>query len=127
MTLILYKPTPNHTKLIAMYKAFACWVSTSKLANVRSILNKLVIGVRMAELVVFMEKIFKFAPDMYIIKAFIATCEPGFMAIAMAFCFRLATSIAVFWDGAPDGFILLRAAFWSCDWPTIAGHLDRAM
>lgn len=90
-------------------------------------LKMLVIGVKMAELVVLIEKIFKLVPDMYIINAFIATCDPGFMAIAIAFCFRLATSAPVFWAGAPEGFKLLRAAFWSCDWPTIAGHLDRAM
>ena len=115
IALILYNPTPNHTKLIAIYIAFAICVSTSKFAKVRSMLNKLVIGVRMAELVVFIEKIFKLEPVMYIIKAFMATCEPGFMAMAMAFCFRFATSAAVFWEGAPEGFTLLRAAFWSCD------------
>ena len=67
-------------------------------------------GVKIAELVVFIEKIFRLAPDMYIIKAFIATCDPGFMAIAIAFCLRLATSAAVFLDGAA-GFTLLCAAF----------------
>ena len=127
IALILYNPTPNHTKLIPTYKAFAICVSTSRLANVRSMLNKLVMGVKMAELTVFMEKIFKLDPDMYIINAFMATCDPGFMAMAMAFCFRFATSAAVFWEGAPEGFTLLRAAFWSCDWPTIAGHFERAM
>ena len=127
IALILYNPTPNHTKLIAMYTAFAVCVSTSKPAKIRSIPNKLVIGVKMAELTVFIEKIFKLDPDMYIINAFMATCEPGFMAMAIAFCFRFATSAAEFCDGAPEGFTLLRAAFWSCDWPTIAGHFERAM
>jgi len=127
MALILYNPTANHTRLIAMYTAFAVWVSTSSLAKVRSMLNKLVIGVKIAELTVLMEKIFKFEPDMYIITAFIATCDPGFMAIAIAFCFLLATTAAVFCVGALEGFALLRAAFWSRDWPTIAGHLDIVM
>jgi len=127
IALILYNPTPNHTKFIAMYIAFAVWVSTSKLANVRSMLKMLVIGVKMAELTVFIEKIFKLEPDMYIIKAFMAICEPGFMAMAIAFCFRFATSAAVFCDGAPEGFRLFLAAFWSCDWPTVAGHFDRVM
>lgn len=115
IALILYNPTPNHTKLIAMYIAFAVCVSTSKFAKVRSMLKMLVIGVKIAELVVLMEKMFKLDPDMYIMKAFMAICEPGFMAMAMAFCFRFATSAALFWAGAPEGFTLLRAAFWSCD------------
>lgn len=84
-------------------------------------------GVKMAVLMVLIEKMFKFEPDMYIITAFMATCEPGFMARAMAFCFRFATSAALLWDGAPEGFTLLSAAFSSCDWPTTAGHFERAM
>jgi len=96
IALILYNPTPNQTKLIAMYIAFGICVSTSKPANVRSMLKMLVIGVKIAELVVLIEKMFKLDPDMYIIKAFMATCDPGFIAMAMAFCFRFATSAAVF-------------------------------
>lgn len=125
--LILYNPTANHTKLIAIYIAFGNCVSTSKFANALSMLKMLVMGVKIAELMALIENMFRFEPDMYIIKAFMATCEPGFTAIAMAFCFRFATSAELFWDGAPEGFTLFSAAFSSCEWPTVAGHFERAM
>lgn len=127
IALILYNPTPNHTKLIATYIAFAICVSTSKWANVRSIENKLVIGVKIAELVVFILKMFKLLPDMYIINAFIATWLPGFVAICIAFCFLFATRAILFLDGAAVGFTLLCSAFCNCDWPIGSAHFERIM
>jgi hypothetical protein len=56
----------------------------------------LVRGVKIAVLVVVMENMFRLDPDMYIIKAFIAICCPGFIASAMAFCLRFSTRAAVF-------------------------------
>jgi len=94
--LILYSPIPNQIKLIAIKASFAVCVSTSKLENARSMPNIFVMGVEMAELKVLIEKIFREDPDMYIIKAFMATCDPGFVAMDMAFCFRLAKIAAVF-------------------------------
>jgi hypothetical protein len=39
---------------------------------------------------------FNVEPDMYIMNAFIAICDPGFIAIAIAFCLRFATRAALF-------------------------------
>jgi len=94
--LSLYNPIASHTKLIPTYTAFAICVSTSRFPKVRSTVKILVSGVKMAVLTVVIENILSEEPDMYIMKAFIAICCPGFIAIAIAFCFRFATRTAVF-------------------------------
>ena len=96
MELILYSPIANHTKFIPTKTIFAICVSTSKFPKVFSTAKMLVMGVRIAVLVVVMENMFNVEPDMYIIKAFMAICCPGFMASAMAFCLRFSTRAAVF-------------------------------
>ena len=107
--LILYKPIANQTKLIPTKISFGTCVSHSKFPKMVSNLKMLVKGVKMAELVVEMEKMFRFFPDMYIIKAFIATCDPGFVAIAMALAFLFASRAAEFWGVTELGVALLRS------------------
>jgi hypothetical protein len=108
--LILYVPITNHAKLIAMNINLGVVVSTSKLPNILFILKMLVSGVKIAILVVEMEKIFRFFPDIYNIKAFIMTCWPGLVARAIALALRFATSAALFWPEVVVGVIVLRSA-----------------
>ena len=75
-----------------------------------SSLKILVKGPRIAVLVVEIENIFRFLPDMYIMKAFIATWEPGFIAMDMALALRFATSASIFRDDVTLGVALFRSA-----------------
>lgn len=114
---ILYRPTANHARLSPTYTSFAIDVSTSKFANVLSKLKILANGPNMADEVVEMLKMFRLFPLMYIMNVLIATCWPGFIAIAIAFCFLLATNKSEFRDdeAEADGFKLRCSAFCTCD------------
>jgi hypothetical protein len=80
----------------------------------------------MAMLVVEMEKMLSVLPDMYNIKAFIANCCPGFVAMAMALALRFATKAVEFWEGAPvEGTFRLCSAATKLAYPTEAGIFDR--
>ena len=74
MELILYNPIASHTRLMATKISLGTCVSVSRLPKVDSILKMLVIGVKIAMLVVEMEKRFSDLPDMYIMNAFMRIC-----------------------------------------------------
>ena len=82
--LILYIPIASHTRLRTIYTIFAVCVSASNFPKVFSTETMDVRGVRIAELVVEIVKMFRLLPAIYIIKAVINICCPGLVAIDMA-------------------------------------------
>jgi hypothetical protein len=108
---ILYIPKHNQAKLSATKINLGIVVSHSNFPKVDSNLTILVRGVKMAMLVVEMEKMLSVLPDMNNIKAFIANCCPGFIAMAMALDLRFATKAAEFCEETPvEGTFRLRSA-----------------
>lgn len=82
---ILYNPSANQTKLKNMYTSFAVDKSTfCSCPNALLMFKMLASGDMMAMLVMLIEKMFNWFPDMYIMKAFINICCPGFIAIDIA-------------------------------------------
>ncbi len=88
---ILYNPIHNHTKFNTVKIIFGKFKSTfpsasSNFANCLLILRMAVMGVMIAIPTVLMVQMFRFFPDMYIMKAFIMIDRPGEVAKPMAIC-----------------------------------------
>jgi len=97
MVPILYKPTLNQTKFMAKNMIFAICKSTfpsgsSKGRKVLFIVKMDLRGFISAMLVMEIEKMLRFFPDMYIMNPFMSICFPGLVATDIAFAFFLATS-----------------------------------
>lgn len=98
---ILYSPTHKNTKFKAKYINFGICnmsvasslvVSCCTFRNAWSIENIAVSGDIIAMLVVLIENMFNWLPDIYIINACIAICWPGWTAIDMAIFWRFVAS-----------------------------------
>lgn len=87
MELSLYMPIANQTRFKTKYSSLGICKSSPSGWNIVCMLVMACSGDKMAVDVTEMEKMLRPLPDMYIMKAFIAICWPGAMAMDMAFCF----------------------------------------